>query len=672
MKLLNKLTIKHQVWAGFIGMLLIVLLIAGIALFRLNQVQNQAAFIATESQPAMLAALSLQEDIQATTSLMALYMINKTSDYEKAFNGSAERLTQSLANFKQLELIQNDPDAQEKAEQLNIKIRAFLKDQQQIDYYVKNFIENYPGLKIANQYINPLHQEALQTFTQMLDSEMLETASEERRDLFRHITRLRQNWMNLVTVFRTFLADPNDVRADQINIFVDQHWKLLGSFDQYSNMFTFEEEEGTANIKRISNAYFKHIEDVIKTYRDGMWREDLRLIKNDINPLIKSIEELINGIVIQQKQKVESNNQALVSKTQQTLVFIVVVLVVAIAIGILVAFTSSRQINTIVMEVRTSLDRISGGDFSQQLNEDRAGEVGMLSATINRFTTQLKNMISDMQMTISDLQSVSRDMSRVTQLTTENIMQQHRETEQVATATEEMTSTSQEVARNAEIAAASAKQADENARSGSSKSGSAMQGIRRLVQDLEGAAEVVQKLQNDSDNISVVLDVIREISEQTNLLALNAAIEAARAGEQGRGFAVVADEVRTLASRTQQSTDQIKELIDRLQAGALSAVNAMQSSISEAQDNCQQVEDVASSLQVISNEILSINSMLDQVAAASEQQHATANEISRNISSISTLAEKTAQSTQPLHSAEQNLDNVAGKMNEFISQFKTG
>jgi methyl-accepting chemotaxis protein len=324
------------------------------------------------------------------------------------------------------------------------------------------------------------------------------------------------------------------------------------------------------------------------------------------------------------------------------------------------------------MEVRTSLDRISGGDFSQQLNEDRAGEVGMLSATINRFTTQLKNMISDMQMTISDLQSVSRDMSRVTQLTTENIMQQHRETEQVATATEEMTSTSQEVARNAEIAAASAKQADENARSGSSKSGSAMQGIRRLVQDLEGAAEVVQKLQNDSDNISVVLDVIREISEQTNLLALNAAIEAARAGEQGRGFAVVADEVRTLASRTQQSTDQIKELIDRLQAGALSAVNAMQSSISEAQDNCQQVEDVASSLQVISNEILSINSMLDQVAAASEQQHATANEISRNISSISTLAEKTAQSTQPLHSAEQNLDNVAGKMNEFISQFKTG
>ncbi len=672
MKLLNKLTIKHQVWAGFIGMLLIVLLIAGIALFRLNQVQNQAAFIATESQPAMLAALSLQEDIQATTSLMALYMINKTSDYEKAFNGSAERLTQSLANFKQLELIQNDPDAQEKAEQLNIKIRAFLKDQQQIDYYVKNFIENYPGLKIANQYINPLHQEALQTFTQMLDSEMLETASEERRDLFRHITRLRQNWMNLVTVFRTFLADPNDVRADQINIFVDQHWKLLGSLDQYSNMFTFEEEEGTANIKRISNAYFKHIEDVIKTYRDGMWREDLRLIKNDINPLIKSIEELINGIVIQQKQKVESNNQALVSKTQQTLVFIVVVLVVAIAIGILVAFTSSRQINTIVMEVRTSLDRISGGDFSQQLNEDRAGEVGMLSATINRFTTQLKNMISDMQMTISDLQSVSRDMSRVTQLTTENIMQQHRETEQVATATEEMTSTSQEVARNAEIAAASAKQADENARSGSSKSGSAMQGIRRLVQDLEGAAEVVQKLQNDSDNISVVLDVIREISEQTNLLALNAAIEAARAGEQGRGFAVVADEVRTLASRTQQSTDQIKELIDRLQAGALSAVNAMQSSISEAQDNCQQVEDVASSLQVISNEILSINSMLDQVAAASEQQHATANEISRNISSISTLAEKTAQSTQPLHSAEQNLDNVAGKMNEFISQFKTG
>jgi methyl-accepting chemotaxis protein len=262
-------------------------------------------------------------------------------------------------------------------------------------------------------------------------------------------------------------------------------------------------------------------------------------------------------------------------------------------------------------------------------------------------------------------------MSAVTRKTTENIMQQHRETEQVATAAEQMTATSQEVASNAAIAAQSARQADEDANAGAQKSNTALTGIKQLVSDLDNAARVIQDLQHDTNNISMVLDVIREISEQTNLLALNAAIEAARAGEQGRGFAVVADEVRTLASRTQQSTDQIKELIDRLQSGANSAVSVMQNSIKVAHANSDQVAEVASSLNGISKEILNINSMLDQVATASEQQSATSEEISRNINAISELAEKTAQNTQPLSSAEQELDSVTHKLDDIVSGFRT-
>ncbi len=671
MKFLNKLSIKHQVWAGFISMLLLIIVIAGIALFRLTEVQNQANYIATESQPAMLAALSLQENIQTTTSLMGLYIINKTTDYEQAFKTSELELKESIQNFQQLELIKQNSKLQKKSQQLEILIEEFLQHQDKIDFYNKNFIENYPGLKIANLNINPLHQEALQTFNVMLDSEIAETASKQRRDLIFMINKLRQNWMSTVTVFRTFLSNPNSQRQQQTHVYIDQHWKLLKSIENYADIFTFEEEEGFQTLQDISNNYFKYIDDVFTVFNEGRWREDVSLIKQNISPLINNIDLLVADIINQQKQQVKAGNAELVSKTQQTIVFIFVVLLFAISIGLFVAYTNTRQINTIVTEVSTSLENISTGDFSLILNEDRIGEVGILSAIINRFTNQLSNMIQDMQSAITDLQHASEDMSAVTHETTENIIQQHRETEQVATAAEQMTATSQEVARNAASASQSVKQADDEAKSGALKSNTAFNGIKHLVNDLDNAAEVIQNLQNDTNNISMVLDVIRDISEQTNLLALNAAIEAARAGEQGRGFAVVADEVRTLASRTQQSTDQIKELIDRLQAGANSAVSVMQSSIQEAHTNSTQVEEVASSLNAISQEILNINSILDQVAAASEQQSATSDEISRNINAISELAEKTAQTTQPLHSAGQDLDNVTHKLNAIISGLKT-
>jgi methyl-accepting chemotaxis protein len=197
-----------------------------------------------------------------------------------------------------------------------------------------------------------------------------------------------------------------------------------------------------------------------------------------------------------------------------------------------------------------------------------------------------------------------------------------------------------------------------------------MNGIRKLVQNLNNSAQVIQTLQEDTSNISVVLDVISEISEQTNLLALNAAIEAARAGEQGRGFAVVADEVRTLASRTQQSTEQIKEAIKRLQSGAENAVNAMKSSIDEANSNSAQVSDVAGALEQIKNEIVNINSVLTQVASASEQQSATANEIANSISSISHISEKTSENTASLQQAESDLVQVTQSLDRVVSVFR--
>ncbi len=670
MNVFNKLSLRHQIWAGFISILLLIIVVSAIAFIRLLQLQEQATRIADYSQPAMLSALRLKERIQATTSTMGLYIINKTPDYESQLKNNIGLLQESLDSFKQLPAVIDDERMTQDAQTLEVYINDFIKHQERIDYLNKNFIENYPGLKIANLEINPRHQQAMQIFKIMLNSEMEEESTPQRRKFQQQLNDLRQNWMTAVTLFRTFLSNPNKTRIEQTTIFIDQYKKLIREISSRSDLFTFEQEEGFSELNKISVSYFKHIDSVFKTYTDNRWREDVSLIKNVISPLINKISQQIDYMIDYQKTQVNEGNAELISKTRASLTYIITVSLIALVVGYLAAWFTCKQINHVVRSVNQALNNILHGDFSLRMNAERKGDIGRLGGTVNQFSEQMETIINEIQSSVNELHHTSSNLTNITQITSESVTQQNRETELVATAAEEMSLTSQEVAGNTSTAAESARHADINTQSGSEKSTAALTGIKMLVNNLENSADVIQTLQNDTGDISMVLDVIREISEQTNLLALNAAIEAARAGEQGRGFAVVADEVRTLASRTQESTDQIKELIDRLQVGAENAVNAMQSSIEEAQNNSGQVEEVANSLNTIKNEIYNINSVLTQVASASEEQSVTSNEIANNIAQISTISSQTSQNADSLLEAERELSIVTQRLDNIISTFK--
>ncbi len=311
-----------------------------------------------------------------------------------------------------------------------------------------------------------------------------------------------------------------------------------------------------------------------------------------------------------------------------------------------------------------------GGDLTVRLPVNQTDEIGDLRQSVNDFIQHLQNMIT---IIVSDVEQLAVESAQLRASGNELSLAadtQSQESSQVATSVTQMSASVHEVARNSNAAADETRVATELANNGRAIVDETATTIRKLANEVEEASMVIKQLATDSNDIGSVLDVIRGIAEQTNLLALNAAIEAARAGEQGRGFAVVADEVRTLASRTQHSTQEIQQMIERVQSSANNAVIAMDSGCTQAQLTVEKAAEADNALQEIGHIIEKINAMNSQIATAAVEQTAVSEEINRNIESINFSSEKTAVGATQVATASDLLSELSSRLKDLVSQFK--
>jgi len=344
-------------------------------------------------------------------------------------------------------------------------------------------------------------------------------------------------------------------------------------------------------------------------------------------------------------------------------------IVLGLALAWLVARAIVRPVTNIVDAMRDIAE--GEGDLTLRLPAEGKNEIATLAKAFNHFAEKVRGLVVDVSSATRQLSNSTDEMSIITDESNQSISRQRSEIDQVATAMNEMTATVQEVARSASTAASSARQVDDEATKGKQVVNDSIQAINSLASEVELAAEVINKLENDSESIGSVLDVIRGIAEQTNLLALNAAIEAARAGEQGRGFAVVADEVRTLASRTQSSTQEIHGMIERLQNGARQAVSVMQEGRVRASDSVSQAQKAGESLNEITSAITAITDMNTHIASAAEEQSCVAEEINSNVVNINDVADKVTMGAHQTAESGTELAKLANDLQSMVERFKT-
>lgn len=356
--------------------------------------------------------------------------------------------------------------------------------------------------------------------------------------------------------------------------------------------------------------------------------------------------------------------------TRQAKTMLAIATGLALLLGLLAAWTITRQIIIPLRQTLAAAERVANGDLSQDLPATRRDELGQLQASMQRMTQGLRELIGGIGDGVTQIASAAEELSAVTEQTSAGVNNQKIETDQVATAMNEMAATVHEVARNAEQASEAALMADQQAREGDRVVTEAVNQIERLASEVINSSEAMNVLKAESDKIGSVLDVIKSVAQQTNLLALNAAIEAARAGEAGRGFAVVADEVRSLAQRTQQSTEEIEELIAGLQSGTQRVASVMDSSRQLTDSSVELTRRAGTSLETITRTVSSIQAMNQQIATAAEQQSATAEEINRSVMNVRDISDQTSAASEETASSSVELARLGTHLQGLVGRFR--
>ncbi|AVE07682.1 methyl-accepting chemotaxis protein [Pseudomonas palleroniana] len=433
-----------------------------------------------------------------------------------------------------------------------------------------------------------------------------------------------------------------------------------------------EDDERAAGDKldQIWPTYISNSERIISLLDAGQIDQARTQLNTTNNELFRQARELIRIMVESNNRQIKEGAIAAEELRSSALTWMIGGILLAFIIAIIVGVLITRLITRPIAQAVESAQRIAQGDLTQAIITERTDEAGQLLMALSGMQGGLKSTLMEIANASDQLASAAEEMSAVTDESSRGLTRQNDEIQQAATAVNQMTAAVEEVASNAVSTSEVSRQATTEAEDGRQQVEQAVSGMNSMVVEINGSTQSVAELAGQVREIGKVIDVIRGIAEQTNLLALNAAIEAARAGEQGRGFAVVADEVRALAHRTQTSTVDIEKMIGEVQIGADNAVAAMNKSLTWANNTQALAQNAGEALQRITTSVAKINERNLVIASASEEQAQVAREVDRNLLNIQDLSTQTAAGAHQTNASSQDLSRLATSFNVLVSKFQ--
>lgn len=706
-QLLDAWSIKQKLGAAFGVVLLVLLAVSLIGLRGASETEQKARWVVQKIQPAALALMELENQVNRSAASMGFYLKSGEEGHKALYLQDNRTLATTVATTGNALRRLGDEEVLQGFAVLAAKVDQFSRYETRILELTDSDVHNMPAMALAEQSLNPRHMEILQALGEMLTSE--QEAQEEaiadlssaapsglvddfaepqavldpalvdglqgRIGVLGAIQDMRYTWGQVINGMRGFLAFRDAALRENTELYLQQNQLALQRLQAAAeaDQLTFEQVDALERLMVARAAYLDALGKMFDVHGGERAYTDVYLVRTEIAPLMADLSREAGALVTTLREQTATQSAELADLAASTRGLVWILLLGGLAIGFLVSWLISSSISCKLNTAVSAMQEIANGDgdLTRELAITGDDEIGRLAHAFNSFLTKIRLTISEVSDTTRRVTCAAEQMAVITRQASNGTSRQREETESVAHATGEMLSAAREVQEMAQTGADAATSAQASAERGQAVLAVTQSEINKLAADVEQAAAVIHALEQDSDRIGGVLDVIRGIAEQTNLLALNAAIEAARAGEQGRGFAVVADEVRSLASRTQASTEEIQGMIESLQQASRQAVSVMGTGQDQARDTVAHADGTRQSLEEILQSVSTISGTSGSIASAAIQQSHSVDQINKTIVSISEVAEQTNLGASELEGSSTELGAVATRLQELISTFKT-